>query len=186
MGKAAGMLRGRREERREQRRGGGRELHYLMRQRLASIGDDFWIETDDGQRAYKVDGKALRLRKTLIFEDTSGHELAKIQEKIARVRDSMEVEDPAGNRLAMVKKAMISPVRDRWVVEIAAGPDLDVRGNVLDHEYTFTDGGRPVATVSKKWFRVADTYGVEIAPDQNPVVVLAATVAIDMMAQAGR
>ena len=179
------MLRGRRQERREERRGGD-QVHYKMRQRLMSIGDDFWIETDGGQRAYKVDGKALRLRKTLVFEDAAGHELAKIQEKVARIKDSMEVEDPDGHQLAMVKKAVISPVRDRWVVKIGDGPDLDVQGNILDHEYTFTDGRTPVATVSRRWFRVADSYGVEVAPDQDPVVVLAATVAIDMMTAPGR
>jgi uncharacterized protein YxjI len=184
------MLRGRRaerrEERRDERRGDDQQLHYKMRQRLVSIGDDFWIETDRGQRAYKVDGKALRLRKTLIFEDPDGCELAKIQERVARVKDSMEIEDADGHRLAMVKKALISPLRDRWVVKIGDGPDLEIQGNVLDHEYTFTDGRTPVASVSKKWFRVADTYGVEMAPGQDPVVVLAATVAVDMMAHEGR
>jgi uncharacterized protein YxjI len=157
-----------------------------MRQRLVSIGDDFWIETDSGQRAYKVDGKALRVRKTLVFEDPDGHKLAKIREKIVRVRDSMEVEDEDGNRLAMVKKALISPLRDRWTVQIGDGPDLDVKGNIVDHEYTFTDGHTTVATVSKRWFRVADTYGVEIGSGQDPVVVLAATVALDMMAHEDR
>ncbi len=182
------MLRGRRAERREERREerhGNDTVHYQMRQKLVSIGDDFWIETDGGQRAYKVNGKALRLRKTLIFEDPDGHELAKIQERVARVKDSMEIEDAHGDRIAMVKKALISPLRDRWAVKIGDGPDLDVQGNVLEHEYTFTDGRTPVATVSKKWFRVADTYGVEVAPDQDPVVVLAATVAVDMMAHEG-
>jgi uncharacterized protein YxjI len=180
------MLRGRRAERREERQGGDERVHYRMRQRLVSIGDDFWIETDDGRRAYKVDGKALRLRKTLVFEDVDGHQLAKIQERVARIRDSMEIEDADGNRIAMVKKALISPLRDRWAVTIENGPDLEVHGNVLDHEYTFSDGRTAVATVSKQWFRVADTYGVEIAPDQDPVVVLAATVAVDMMAHEGR
>jgi uncharacterized protein YxjI len=176
----------RREERREERRGGDGHVHYRMRQRLVSIGDDFWIETDRGERAYKVDGKALRLRKTLDFEDPGGRVLARIQERVARVRDTMEVEDADGNRVALVKKAMISPIRDRWTVQVRGGPDLDVQGNVLDHEYTFTDDRSPVATVSKKWFRVADSYGVEIAADQDPLPVLAATVAIDMMAHEGR
>ncbi|WP_029430019.1 LURP-one-related/scramblase family protein [Blastococcus sp. URHD0036] len=180
------MLRGRRAERREERRDGDGRVHYRMRQRLVSIGDDYWIETDDGQRAYKVDGKALRLRKTLRFEDPGGRELARIQERVARVRDSMEIEDADGHRLAMVKKALISPLRDRWAVDVENGPDLEVHGNVLDHEYTFTDGGTTVATVSKKWFRVADSYGVEIAPDRDPVLVLAATVAVDMMAHEGK
>jgi uncharacterized protein YxjI len=171
---------GRRDERRE-RRGGG-AVHYKMRQRLVSIGDDFWIETDSGQRAYKVDGKALRLRNTLVLEDAEGHELAKIQERLLRVKDAMEVEDAHGNRIAMVKKALISPLRDRWKVEISDGSDLEIHGNVVDHEYTFKRGHDEVASVSKKWFRVADTYGVEIAPGQDPVPILAATVAIDTMA----
>jgi uncharacterized protein YxjI len=157
-----------------------------MRQRLFSIGDDYWIETDDGERVYKVDGKVLRLRKTLRFEDAEGHELATIQERVARLRESMEIEDPDGHRLAMVKKALVTPLRDRWTVETHDGRDLEIRGNVLDHEYTFEAGGRPVATVSKRWFRVADTYGVEIEPDEEPVLVLAATVAVDMMAHEDR
>jgi uncharacterized protein YxjI len=176
----------RREGRRDERRGQDGSVHYRMRQRLMSIGDDYWIETDRGERAYKVDGKALRVRKTLSFEDPQGHELARIQERVARVRDAMEIEDPDGNRLAMVTKAVVSPVRDRWSVQLRDGPDLEVQGNVVDHEYTFTDGRRPVATVSKKWFRVADTYGVEVASGQDPVAVLTATVAIDAMAHEGR
>src|SRR6185503_2316478 len=112
-----------------------------------------------------------------------GRKLAKIQERMARIKDSMEIEDDDGHRVAMVKKALIAPLRDRWTVKIGDGPDLDVQGNILDHEYTFTDGHTDVATVSKRWFRVADTYGVEIAPSQNPVVILAATVALDAMAR---
>ena len=127
-------------------------MHYKMRQRLVSIGDDFWIEDDSGARVYKVDGKALRLRKTLILEDTEGNKLAKIQSKVLRIKDAMEVEDADGNRLAMVKKALISPLRERWSVDVEDGPDLDIKGNIVDHEYTFTDGRTTVATVSKQWF----------------------------------
>jgi uncharacterized protein YxjI len=161
-------------------------VHYKMRQRLMSVGDDFWIEDDEGQRVYKVDGKALRLRKTLVLEDTSGRELVRIQERKLRVRDSMEVEDADGNRVALVKKALISPFRDRFEVEVSGGDDLEVHGNVVDHEYTFRHGRTEVATVSKKWFRVADTYGVEVGPGMSPVLVLAATVALDAMSHEDR
>jgi uncharacterized protein YxjI len=173
-------MRDRREERREER------VQYRMRQRIVSIGDDYWIENDQGERVFKVDGKALRLRNTLVLEDAHGHELAKIQEKMFRIKDAMEIEDAEGHRIAMVKKALISPLRERWKVEVEDGPDLDVQGNLVDHEYTFSHGRDSVASVSKKWFRVADTYGVEIAPDQDPVLILAATVALDTMAHDGR
>jgi uncharacterized protein YxjI len=154
---------------------------YQMKQKLVSIGQDSYIEDQHGKRAFHVDGKALRVRDTLLFKDMQGHTLAKIQEKKARVKDSMKIEDDGGHTLAMVKKAIISPVRDRWVVKIGDGPDLDVQGNILDHEYKIEEGRTKVAEVSKKWFRVRDTYGVEVGPGQNDIVILAVTVAIDMM-----
>jgi uncharacterized protein YxjI len=183
------MFRGRREQRQEDRQEfgrGGTAEHYQMRQNLISIGDDFWIENDRRERKFKVDGKALRIRQTLIFEDANGQELCKIQERIARIKDSMEIEGPGGERLAMVKKALITPVRERWTANVGDGPDLDVQGNILDHEYTIEEGRTKVAEVSKKWFRLADTYGVEIAPGQNDILILAITVCVDMMAHGGR
>ena len=72
-----------------------------------------------------------------------------------RIKDSMEIEGPDGRRLAMVKKALIAPLRDRWAVSVADGPDLDVQGNLLDYEYTIGEGRDKIAEVSKKWFRVA-------------------------------
>jgi uncharacterized protein YxjI len=159
---------------------------YRMRQRMLAIGDDFWIEDNNGRRAFKVDGKALRIRQTLNFEDTQGRMLCRIQERMLRVKDTMEIEGPNGEQLALVRKAIITPIRDRWTVRIANGPDLNVQGSILDHEYSIGEEGRPVAQISKKWFRIRDTYGVQIAAGQNEIVILAVTVAIDMMAHGGR
>ena len=175
-------MRNRREERRERRGEGGGRTHYQMREKLVSIGDDFWIENEHGEKTYKVDGKALRVRQTLIFEDRSGRELAKIQERMLRVKDSMEVEGPGGDQMAMVKKALIAPLRERWTVKIKGGSDLQVQGNILDHEYTIGEGRDKVAEVSKKWFRLRDTYGVEIEAGQDDILILAVTACIDQMA----
>ena len=179
----------RREERQEDRqlgtrRGGG--TRYKMRQKMVAIGNDFWIENDQGQKVFKVDGKALRVRGTFKFEDAHGSELCKIQERMLRVKDSMEIEGPGGERLAMVKKALITPVRERWVVKIGDGPDLDVKGNILDHEYHIGEGRDKVAEVSKKWFRIRDSYGVAIDPGKNDALILAVAVCIDEMAHKGR
>jgi len=149
-----------------------------MVEKIVSIGDDFWIQNDLGQRVFKVDGKALRVRDTLVFRDTDGKEICKIQQRLGRVRDTMEVEGPGGQRIAMVKKAMITPLRDRFVVKVGDGPDLEVQGNIVAHEYRIGN----VATVSKKWFRVRDSYGVEVAPGQSDLLILATTVCIDQMA----
>jgi uncharacterized protein YxjI len=155
---------------------------YRMREKLFSIGDDYWIETGDGERAFKVDGKALRVRETLVLEGPSGDELYTVREKKLRVRDTMEIER-GGKTVATIKKALVSPLRDRYSIEVEGGDDLDVKGNIVDHEFTFERGGDKVAEVSKRWFRMRDTYGIEIAPDQDDALILAATICIDQMAR---
>src|SRR3954451_1965907 len=101
------VFRGRREERREERREGRgvQAVHYRMRQKLVAIGDDYWIEDGDGRRAFKVDGKALRVRDTLVIKDPSGGELFTVQEKKLHVRDTMDIEHD-GHAVARVRKAL--------------------------------------------------------------------------------
>ncbi|MGE5642831.1 MAG: LURP-one-related/scramblase family protein [Byssovorax cruenta] len=155
---------------------------YKIRQKLLSIGDDFWIENQKGDRVFKVDGKALRLRKTLIFEDIQGNTLAKIQERLLPIKETMVVEDAEGNQLAVIKKGLIAPLGDHWSVNVRGGPDLDVQGNILDHEYSISERRNKIAEVSKAWFSLTDTYGVEIDDGQNDILILATAIAIDMMA----
>jgi uncharacterized protein YxjI len=154
---------------------------YQMREKLVSFGDDFWIENDHGERVFKVNGKMMRVRGTLEFENTEGKVEAQIQERMLRAKDSMAIENGKGRKVAEVKRALITPIRERWVVKIADGPDLEVQGDLLAHEYKIGDGKQKVAKVSKKWFRIRDSYGVQIEPDQNDAVILAVTVAIDAM-----
>ena len=155
---------------------------YKIRQKLISIGDDFWIENAKGQKVFKVDGKALRLRKTLEFEDAKGRKLAQIKELILAIKDTMVIEDAHGRDIATVKMALIAPLRDKWNVGVKGGKDLVVQGNILDLEYDIRQGRKKVAEVSKKWFTITDTYGVDIAEGQNDILILAIAVAIDMMA----
>ena len=152
---------------------------YQLRQRLISIGDDYWIETDDGERAFKVDGKAMRLRTTLLIENRSGAELFTVREKKLSVRDKMEIER-GGRTVATVKKALIG-IRDRYSIEVEDGPEMSAKGNIVDHEYEIERDGDKVAEVSKRWLRVRDAYGIEIAPGQDDALILAITVCIDQM-----
>jgi uncharacterized protein YxjI len=129
-----------------------------------------------------VDEKVLRLRDTLVFEDRQGKKLCQIQERWLPIKETMEIEDPDGKQIAVVKKALIAPLRDKWDVKVKGSPDLDVQGNIFDLEYKIKQGRKKVAEISKKWFRLTDTYGVEIESGQNDILILAIAVAIDMMA----
>ena len=94
---------------------------YKIRQKMFSIGDDFWIENQGGEKVYKADGKILRIRKTLVFEDAQGKKLGQIQQRLLTIRDTMAVEGPDGKEIAVIKKALIAPFRDRWSVKVHGG-----------------------------------------------------------------
>ena len=170
-----GLLRGRRDA-------GGTK--YRMREKLFAIGDDYWIENEAGARSFKVDGKALRLRKTLVLQDTSGADLFKVQEKKLHIRDTMDIE-ANGQTVARVKKALITPLRERFAIDVEGGEDMEAKGNIVDHEYKIERGGERVAEISKRWFRIRDTYGIEIAPGQDDALILAITVCLDQMTRVG-
>jgi len=133
-----------------------------------------------GRRAFFVDGKALRVRDTLDFKDLQGRTLCKIQEKMLRVRDTMEI-DREGVGQVTVKKALITPLRDRFVADVPGRGEIEIQGNIVGHEYTMERGGRRVAEVSKKWIAIADTYTVEVAGGEDDILILAIAVTIDQM-----
>jgi uncharacterized protein YxjI len=153
---------------------------YRMREKLFAIGEDFWIETEGGDRAFKVDGKALRVRDTFLLKDASGEDLFKAQAKKLHIHDTMEIE-AHGDTVATIKKALVTPLRDRFSIELADGAELKAKGNIVEHEYKIERDGDTLAEVSKRWFRVRDIYGIEIGPGQDDALILAVTACIDEM-----
>jgi uncharacterized protein YxjI len=170
-GSDMGFLRHRGDERSGER--------FVMREKLLAIGEDFWIENDQGDRVYRVNGKAFRLRQTFVLEDTSGDEVARIQERTLSIRDKIAIERE-GETAATVHKALIG-IRDRFAIDVEHGTDMKAHGNVVDHEYEIERDGDTVATISKKWFRVRDAYGVDVAAGEDVPLLLAITVAIDSL-----
>jgi uncharacterized protein YxjI len=155
-------------------------MRYLVRERILGIGEDLWIEDEQGQRVFFVDGKVLRLHQTFELKSTDGRLLAKIHKKAVSMRDTMLVEQD-GERVATVRKKLLSPFRDRFSVEFVDGQEWSVRGSILDKEYVIEDDrGQVVAEISRKWFRVRDTYAVAVDPYSADVpLVLSVAVAVD-------
>lgn len=158
-------------------------MRYLMKQKLFSWGDDFTIKNEAGQDMFFVDGKAFSFGNKLSFQDLQKNELAFIRQKLLSWGPTYEI-TRNGAVAAVVKKHLFTLFRCRFTVDVPGPDDLEAQGNFLDLEYTFTRGGETVAEVSKRWFSWADTYGVEIRPNEDDVLILASTVVIDMVCHA--
>jgi uncharacterized protein YxjI len=85
------LMQFRRQERRDDRHG-RTATRFQVHQRAFSIGDDFFIDDEHGNHAYRLNGKALRVRQRMLLEDADGNVLLKIQQRLLRIKDSMNRE----------------------------------------------------------------------------------------------
>ncbi|MEV4627115.1 LURP-one-related family protein [Micromonospora sp. NPDC049523] len=152
---------------------------YLIRERLFDIGDDFDITDDNGRKVFHVDGKVLTLRDKLVIEDATGEEVASVHRQLVALRRTYTIKI-GGEKAAEVRKNLFTPFRDKYTIDIPGPHDLEMRGDLLDHEYTVEQDGHEVASVSKKWFTIRDTYAVKIFGDENHLLILAGVLALDL------
>jgi uncharacterized protein YxjI len=87
-----------------------------------------------------------------------------------------------GKKIAEVHKRLVG-LRDHLKVDLEGGGEFKIKGNLTDHEYEIKGDHGKVAEISKKWFRVRDTYGVAIAEDQDDALILAIAVAVESMTE---
>jgi uncharacterized protein YxjI len=153
-------------------------MRYQVRERLFSIKDDFWITNEGGNRVFLVNAKVLSVHHILELQDASGRNVAEIKDKLLTLTDAMEVEHD-GAVVATVHKAVFSPLHHRAVIDVAGGRRLEAVGNIVDKDFEIRDGGQVAARVSRAWFRVRDTYGVDVAPGEDDVLMICIAICLD-------
>jgi uncharacterized protein YxjI len=154
-------------------------MRYLMHQKWLSFGDDYTIKNEQGDDVFFVDGRAFSIGDKLSFEDMAGHKLAFIRQRLLALGKTYDIE--RNGRTTTIHKEMFTFFSCTFQIDVPGPNDLEAKGDLVDHEYQIRDSrGNVVAEVSKRWFRFTDTYGVDIAPGQDDVLILAAAVVIDL------
>ena len=154
-------------------------MRYLMKQKVFCLGDDFAVKDDRGRDAFYIDGKVFTLRQTLVFLDPGGSEVARIVKRILSFGPSYDLYR-GGKHVANVRKQVDTLFRCPFTIDGPGPDDYEAAGNFIDHAYRFERGGRTVAEVSKRWFSLTDSYGVDIVDGEDPLLILAGTVVIDL------
>lgn len=154
-------------------------MRYLIRERFFRFGDDATITDADGNAVLEVDGKVLTLRDRLVLRNPAGQEVAEVKRRLIALRPTYEIAI-GGREVATVRKHFFTPFRDRFTIDIPGPDDLELSGSLLDHEFTIRRGGQTVATASKRWFSIRDTYAVEVAPGEDELLILASVLALEL------
>jgi uncharacterized protein YxjI len=155
-------------------------MRYVLKEKLFDLGDDYAIRDESGREVYRIDGKILAIGDKLALEDREGNTLATIRKKLISFRSAYEIHRD-GHHAATVTKALFSPFRCKFSVDVPGPGDLEARGDILEHEYEITRGDRKVAEISKRWISLRDTYAIEVAEGEDDVLVLACAVVLERM-----
>jgi uncharacterized protein YxjI len=153
-------------------------MRYQVREKLFRLGEDNDILNEAGQPTLKVDGKVLSLHGLMMVNDLAGTEVARVSRKLVALRATYEITLASGGT-AEVHQRFTGPFHPKWNLSVAGGEELEIGGNFSGHNFTITANGQPVATVSKAWIALADSYGVDIVEGQNDLLLLCSVLALE-------
>ncbi len=156
-------------------------MRYQVREKLISIGEDSTIKDENGRDVYWVDNKIFRIRNEFQLKDMQGRVLATIQRKLLALRPVWEIWRD-GKQVAVVRRSFIKIFRDKFEVDVPGPDDLEIDGDIFNHNYTFRRGGQDVAHDSKAWIALTDTFGVDIRDGEDDVLILSSVIVIDQVA----
>ena len=152
---------------------------YVIRERMFRMGEDSDITDQAGQPVLHVDGKVMSLYNRLILRDPAGCEAGQVHRKLAALRPTYEITID-GKDVAEVRKHLFTAFGDRFTIDVHGAGEMEIDGDLLSHEFTIERDGQTVATVSKRWLSVADSYTVDVAPGEDHVLILASVLALDL------
>ena len=121
----------------------------------------------------------MSLRNQLVLRDPDGKEVAQVRRKLTAHRPIYEVA-LGGQEATEIRKDLVTPFGDRFTIDLPGPDDLEVRGNLFDHEFTIRRGDQTVATIFKRWLTMPDTYELDVAPGQDDLLMLASVLALDL------
>lgn len=154
-------------------------MELYIKQKVFSWTDRFSVVDKTGMPRYTVEGELFSWGKKLHVFDAAGREAAFIQQKIFTLLPRFFV-FVDGTQVAEVVKEF-SLFRPRYTL---VGPDWDIDGSFLAHDYEITRNGLPVALIHKEWMSWGDSYAVDISEGFDEVQVLAVVLAIDCVMDA--
>ncbi len=155
-------------------------MRFIMKQEFWSFGDDFVIRDAAENDRYVVDGKVFSWGDKLSIRDMQGNEVAFISQRLLSWGPTYEIHRP-GHAVTEVTKELFTFFYCKFAVDGPGEEDYEASGDFLDHEYEFQRSGQVVAQVTKRWFAWTDSYGIEISDSEDPVLLLATAVVIDLV-----
>lgn len=154
-------------------------MRYQLKQRIMGFGEDFYVWDEGGNKVFFIDGYAASFAPKFVMKTMQKQKVATIKKKLFKFFPTYSVDLGSGEPTIVRKKPFT--IRNTFIIDVPGPNDYTVVGKLIEHEYTFYQNKKEVAKVSKKFFRATDTYSLDIHTSGNEVLLIACSVAIDMI-----
>lgn len=159
-------------------------MKYQLRQKIFSLTDSFEIRDQTGNVVISAKGKFFSISSSQTLFDPAGRELLKIKRKYLTILPACRLLCADGTEW-LIRKRFWPFWTSRFTVTGPAG-ELEISGNLWQHEYNISQGNRVLAEVSKAWFSFSDSYGVDIFDARWTTELLAMVIVIDRIQHSGK
>ena len=154
-------------------------MRFILKERIFSLRESYYIRTEQGDNFLEVNGRLISLRDKLTLRDPQGNVAATLTKHLIALRPTYTIARP-GQPDATVKKDFINILREGFSVDMAGGlPDLRIQGDIFEHDYSIARQGVTIAQDAKKWISLRDSYVVDVAEGEDPVLLLACAIVVD-------
>ncbi|KGK87772.1 LURP-one-related family protein [Clostridium sp. HMP27] len=153
-------------------------MKYKIRQKVFSFADNFIIKDESDRPWFVVKGKFFSIGDKLAIEDLDGNQLFYIEQNLFKLLPEYHIFQ-SNIQVAKVKKELTF-FKPKFSIESKFG-EYEVNGDIFSYSFQVIKNKRIVATVNKKWFTFADTYGVNIIDEENHPFLLTLVIVIDQV-----
>lgn len=153
-------------------------MKYLIREKIFTIGDKFVIRDEMDRPKFQVVGKVFAIGNKLNIYSMSGDELVYIEEKVLRFLPEYNIY--IGRDLIATVKKELTFFKPRFKISSDFG-EFTIDGDIFSHNFSIYKDGREISVISKKWFALSDTYGVDIDERENQAFILALVIVLDQV-----
>ena len=159
-------------------------MRYTIKEKNWTFNSRFYINDVEGNPLYEVKGRTFTTRGALDILNPNGEIVAQIFKRRMALNSTYEIKRPHHDSATM--KLHFGFFKIRFTISIPQLAPIEVKGHLMKYQYAFTRGQKTLASVAKTKWAWADTYGIEIAEDEDDLLILCAVVVLDRTIHNGK
>lgn len=142
---------------------------FILQEKLASFRETVKIKNKDKETIGNFVKKIMSLGDTYRLKDLQDKDLLTVHQKVISLRPTFKFykggEVDEDKLLGSVKQKLVAIKPTYWFEDPKENKLFNAKGSLFKLEFELERDGKDIAEISKKLFKIKDTYGIKINSD---------------------